>query len=139
MCGAVSGRQTFDEELSERNETEDIRRKHCVDILILYIANDVGTVRAAGVVNCRERFREDEIENARARGTEVGELTEDVNVAEVLWYFGPQRRHLGSICHVELHDGDLPALLYASGLVRGTRSLCDLHQLVGSAREEDQI
>jgi hypothetical protein len=66
-------------------------------------------------------------------------LTEDVDVAEVLRYFGPQRGHLRSICHVELHDGDLPALLYASGLVRGARSLCDLHQLVGSAREEDQV
>lgn len=138
MCGAVSGRQTFDEELSEGNEAEDIRRKHCVDVLILYIADDVGAVGAAGVVNCRDRFREDEIENA-ASGTEVGELTEDIDVAEVLRYFGPQRRHLGSICHVELYDGDLPALLYAGGLVRGARSLCDFHQLVGSAREEDQV
>lgn len=74
-----------------------------------------------------------------ASGTEVGELTEDVDIAEVLRYFGPQRRHLGSICHVELHDGDLSALLYAGGLVRGARSLCDFHQLVGSAREEDQV
>ena len=69
----------------------------------------------------------------------MGELTEDVDITEVLRYFGPQRRHLGSICHVELHDGDLPALLYASGLVCGGRSLCDFHQLVGSAREEDQV
>lgn len=69
----------------------------------------------------------------------MGELTEDVDIAEVLRYFGPQLRHLGSICHVELHGGDVPALLYASGLVRGGRSLCDLHQLVGSAREEDQV
>ena len=74
----------------------------------------------------------------RASGTDV-ELTEDVNIAEVLRYFGPQRRHLRSICHVELHDGDLPALLYASGFVRGARILCDFHQLVGSAREEDQV
>jgi hypothetical protein len=77
-------------------------------------------------------------ENA-ASGTEVGELTEYVDIAEVLRYFGPQRRHLRSICHVELHDGDLPALLYASRLVRGARSLCDFHQLVGSAREEYQV
>jgi hypothetical protein len=138
MCGAVSGRQTFDEELSEGNEAEDIRRKHCVDVLILYMADDVGAVGAAGVVYCRGVFREDEIENV-ASGTEVGELTEDVDVAEALRYFGPQCRHLGSICHVELHDGDLPALLYAGGLVRGARSLCDFLQLVGSAREEDQV
>lgn len=57
----------------------------------------------------------------------VRKLTEDVDIAEVLRYFGPQRRHLGSICHVELHDGDLSALLYAGGLVRCARSLCDLH------------
>jgi hypothetical protein len=82
--------------------------------------------------------REDEI-GIVASGTEVGELTEYVDIAEVLRYFGPQRRHLGSICHVELHDGDLPALLHASGLVRGARSLCDFQQLVGSAREEDQV
>jgi hypothetical protein len=62
MCGAVSGRQTFDQELSEGNEAEDIRRKHCVDVLILYIADDVGAMGAAGVVNCRDRFREDDIE-----------------------------------------------------------------------------
>ena len=72
-------------------------------------------------------------------GNEVGELTEYVDIAEVLWYFGPQFRHLGSVCHVELHDGDLPPLLYASGLVRGACSLCDFQQLVGSARDEDQI
>jgi hypothetical protein len=64
----VSGRQTFDEELSERNEAEDIRRKHSIDVLILYIADDVGAVGAAGVVNCRDGF-----ENA-ASGTEIGSL-----------------------------------------------------------------
>lgn len=58
---AAGGRQTFDEELSEGNEAENIRRKHCVDVLILYIANDVGAVGAAGVVNCRGWFQEDEI------------------------------------------------------------------------------
>ena len=56
MCGAVSGRQTFDEELSEGNEAKDIRRKHGVDVFILYIADDVGAVGAAGVVNCRDGF-----------------------------------------------------------------------------------
>ena len=56
MCGAVCGRQTFDEELSEGNEPEDIRRKHCVDVLILYIADDVGAVGTAGVVTCRDGF-----------------------------------------------------------------------------------
>jgi hypothetical protein len=50
----VCDRQTFDEELSEGNEAKDIRRKHSVDVLILYIANDVGTVGAASVVNCRD-------------------------------------------------------------------------------------
>lgn len=52
----VCDRQTFDEELSEGNEAKDIRRKHSVDVLILYIANDVGTVGAASVVNCRDSF-----------------------------------------------------------------------------------
>ena len=56
MCGAVSSRQTFDEELSAGNEAEDIRRKHCVDVLILYITDNVGAVGAAGVVNCRDGF-----------------------------------------------------------------------------------
>lgn len=69
----------------------------------------------------------------------MGELTKDVYIAEVLRYFGPQCRYLGTICHVEWHDGDLPALLYTSRLVRGARSLCDIYQLVGSAREEDQV
>ena len=55
-CGAVSGRQTFDEELSEGYEAEDIRRKHGADVLILYIADDVGAVGAAGVVNCHDGF-----------------------------------------------------------------------------------
>ena len=139
MCGAVSGRQTFDEELNEGNEAEDIRRKHSVDVLILYIADDVGAMGAASVIDCRDGFGRMSLKTHAAGGTEVGELTEDVDVAEVLRYFGPQRRHLSSICHVELHDGDLPALLYANGLVRGTRSLCDFYQLVGSTREEDQV
>lgn len=60
----VCDRQTFDEELSEGNEAEDIRRKHSVDVLILYIADDVGAVGAASVVNCRDDFR-DEIEKRR--------------------------------------------------------------------------
>ncbi len=76
--------------------------------------------------------------NARSR-TDVGELTKDVDIAEVLWYFGPQFGHLGSICHVELDDGDLPALLHASRFMRDARSLCDFLQLVGSARKKDQI
>jgi len=46
---------------------------------------------------------------------------------------------LGSICHVELYDGDLPALLCAGGFVRRARSLCDFLQLFGSARDEDQV
>jgi hypothetical protein len=70
----------------------------------------------------------------------VGEgLTEDVDVAEVRRYFGPQRGHLGSICHVELHDGDLHAFLPAGRLVRGARGLCDFLQLVGATRKEDQV
>jgi hypothetical protein len=69
----------------------------------------------------------------------VGELTKDVDIAEVLWYFGPQCGHLSSICHVELDDGDLPALLHASRPVRDARSLCDFLQLVGSARKKDQV
>jgi len=56
MCGAVSGRQTFDEELNEGNEAEDIRRKHSVDVLILYIADDVGAMGAASVIDCRDGF-----------------------------------------------------------------------------------
>lgn len=64
MRSAAGGRQTFDEELSEGNEAENIRRKHCVDVLILYIANDVGAVGAAGVVNCRRWFQKDEIKIA---------------------------------------------------------------------------
>jgi len=71
--------------------------------------------------------------------TEVGELTEDVDIAEVLRYFGPQRGHLSPVCHVKLHNGDLPALLHAGGLVRGARSFCDFLQLVDSARNEDQV
>jgi hypothetical protein len=138
MCGAGSGRQTFDEELREGNEAEDIRRKHCVDVLILYMADGGNAEGAAGVVNCRDGFRNMRSKTRQVE-TEVGELTEDVDVAEVLRYFGPQLRHLGSICDVELHDGDLPALLYARGLVRGGRSLCDFRQLVGAAREEDQV
>lgn len=58
MRSVAGGRQTFDEELSEGNEAENIRRKHCVDVLILYIANDVGAVGAAGVVDCRDGFRD---------------------------------------------------------------------------------
>lgn len=139
MRSAAGGRQTFDEKLSEGNEAENISRKHCVDVLILYIANDVGAVGAAGVVNCRRWFQKDgKLQQVRLQLVSR-KLTEDVDIAEVLRYFGPQRRHLGSICHVELHDGDLSALLYASGLVRCARSLCDLHQLIGSAREEDQV
>ena len=57
MCGAVSGEtDDYDEELSEGNKAEDIRRKHCLDVLILYIADDVGAVGTAGVVNCRDGF-----------------------------------------------------------------------------------
>lgn len=69
----------------------------------------------------------------------MGELTEDVDVAEVWRHFGPQRGHLGSVCHVELHDCDLPALLHAGRFVRGARGLCDFLQLVGSARKKDQV
>jgi hypothetical protein len=121
----VCDRQTFDKELSDGNEAEDIRREHSVDVLILYVADDVGTVGAASVVNYRDGFGKMRSKNA-ADGTEVGKLTEYVDVVEILRYFGPQRRHLGSICYVELNDGDLPALLYASRLVRGARGLCDL-------------
>jgi len=46
---------------------------------------------------------------------------------------------LGSICHVDLDDGDLPALLHASRSMRDARGLCDFLQLVGSARKKDQI
>jgi hypothetical protein len=46
---------------------------------------------------------------------------------------------LGSVCHVELHDGDLHALLHASSLVCGASSLCDFLELIGSARNEDQV
>lgn len=52
----VRGRQTFDEELSEGNKANDIRRKHSVDVLILYIADGVGAVGATSVVNCRDGF-----------------------------------------------------------------------------------
>ena len=69
----------------------------------------------------------------------MGGLTEDVDVAEVWRHFGPQRGHLGSVRHVELHDRDLPALLHARRPVRGARGLCDFLQLVGSARNEYQV
>jgi hypothetical protein len=46
---------------------------------------------------------------------------------------------LGSVCHVELHDGDLPALFHAGSLVCGASSLCDFLELVDSARNEDQV
>jgi hypothetical protein len=69
----------------------------------------------------------------------LGELTKDVDVAEVWRHFGPQRGHLRPVRHVELHDCDLPALLHAGRPVRGARGLCDYLQLVGSARKEDQV
>lgn len=66
-------------------------------------------------------------------------LTEDVDVAEDLRYIGPQRGHLGSVCHVELHDGDHPALLHAGRLVLVDRVLYDVLQAVGATRKEDQV
>jgi len=47
-------RQTFDEELGEGYEAENVRREHSVDVLILYIANAIDAVGATGVVYCRD-------------------------------------------------------------------------------------
>ena len=69
----------------------------------------------------------------------MGERTEDVDVAEVWRHFGPQPGNLGSVRHVELHDRDLPALLHAGRPMRSARSLCNFLQLIGSARNEDQV
>jgi hypothetical protein len=90
MCGAVSGRQTFDEELSEGNEAEDIRRKHSVDVLILYIADDIGAVRAAGVVNCRD-------------GGKVRSKTRQV---ELKWANSPRMSTLRRFCGTLVHSAD---------------------------------
>jgi hypothetical protein len=49
-------RQTFDKELGEGYEAENVRREHSVDVLILYTANPIDAVGAAGVVDCRNSF-----------------------------------------------------------------------------------
>ena len=51
MCIWGTGKQTFDDELGEGNEAEDICREHSVDVLVLYIANAVDAMGAAGVVD----------------------------------------------------------------------------------------
>ena len=46
--------RTFHEELREGNETEDVRGEHRIDVLVLDIADAVGAMSAASVVDCRD-------------------------------------------------------------------------------------
>jgi hypothetical protein len=43
--------QTFDEELGEGNETEDVRREHGIDVLVLDIADAIDAMGTTGVVD----------------------------------------------------------------------------------------
>jgi hypothetical protein len=64
----VSGRQTFHEELGEGNEAEDVYREHSVNVPVLYIANFIDAVGAAGVVHCRDGFGKTKLKRAQSPG-----------------------------------------------------------------------
>ena len=105
-CDAVNGRQTFDEELSEGNEAKDIRRKHGVDVLILYIADDVDAVGAAGVVNCRDGF---------------GKMRLKMRQVKLKWVSLPRMSTLRRFCGTLVHSADTWALSVTSSC---TTAIC---------------
>lgn len=102
----MSGRQTFDEELSDGNEAKDIRRKHGADVLILYIADDVGAVGATSVVNCHDGF---------------GNMKLITRQVEVRWVSLPRMSTLRRFCGTLVHSADTWALSVTSS---GTMAIC---------------
>lgn len=133
--GLRTSQRTFDKDLGERDEADDVRVDHRVDLVLVNVANLFATVDEAGLRWNKESVRIFAAQRIRAKTCVVHQ---DVDLAQLLGDPVQQALDLLAVLHVEREGDDLSALARRALLVRLFCRSLDLVELGLAAGCEDQ-